>query len=172
MFVTVCLYPRNVLVSLLVRYQREVRMGITARQADAAKPGGKIVKMSDGGGLQLWVMPTGAKLWRFAYRHGGKQKLMAFGSYPQVTIKEARERLVAERKLLSTGVDPSVVRKVSRANTFHAVADEWLQKQRRDGRAEVTVHKNRWVLSFALPAIGARPIREILRRNTVCPAGT
>ena len=147
-------------------------MGITARQADAAKPGGKIVKMSDGGGLQLWVMPTGAKLWRFAYRHGGKQKLMAFGSYPQVTIKEARERLVAERKLLSTGVDPSVVRKVSRANTFHAVADEWLQKQRRDGRAEVTVHKNRWVLSFALPAIGARPIREILRRNTVCPAGT
>ena len=83
-------------------------MGITAKQADAAKPGTKIVKLSDGAGLQLWLMPTGAKLWRWAYRHGGKQKGMAFGAYPEVSIKEARERLAVERKLLSTGVDPSV----------------------------------------------------------------
>lgn len=136
-------------------------MGITAKQADAAKPGTKIVKLSDGAGLQLWLMPTGAKLWRWAYRHGGKQKGMAFGAYPEVSIKEARERLAVERKLLSTGVDPSVVRKVSRANTFNAIADEWLDKQRRDGRAHVTIDKNKWVLSFARPAIGARPIKEI-----------
>lgn len=136
-------------------------MGITAKQADAAKPIDKVVKISDGSGLQLWVMPTGAKLWRWAYRHGGKQKCMAFGAYPEVSIKEARERLSAERKLLSTGVDPSVVRKVSRANTFSAIADEWLEKQRRDGRAQVTIDKNKWVLSFARPAIGARPIKEI-----------
>jgi len=136
-------------------------MGITARQADAAKPGTKIVKLSDGAGLQLWLMPTGAKLWRWAYRHGGKQKGMAFGAYPDVSIKEARERLAAERKLLSTGVDPSVVRKVSRANTFNAIADEWLDKQRRDGRVQVTIDKNKWVLSFARPAIGARPIKEV-----------
>lgn len=136
-------------------------MGITAKQADAAKAGDKLVKISDGGGLQLWIMPTGSKLWRWAYRHGGKQKLMAFGAYPDVSIKDARERLAAERKMLSTGVDPSVVRKVSRANTFDSIADEWLDKQRRDGQAQVTIGKKQWVLSFARPAIGARPIKEV-----------
>lgn len=136
-------------------------MRLTAKQADAAKAGDKLVKISDGGGLQLWIMPTGSKLWRWAYRHGGKQKLMAFGAYPDVSIKDARERLAAERKMLFTGVDPSVVRKVSRANTFDLIADEWLDKQRRDGLAQVTIDKKHWILSFARPAIGARPIKEI-----------
>ena len=72
-----------------------------------AKPGAKVIKLSDGGGLQLWITPDGAKRWRMAYRFGGVQKTLAIGVYPTIGLKEAREAREAARKTLARGQDLS-----------------------------------------------------------------
>lgn len=134
----------------------------------AAKPGEKIRKLSDGSGLQLWILPNGSKLWRLAYRFIGKQKGLALGSYPEVSLKEARERRDEARKVLAAGTDPSERKKLDRltkaaaaGNTFEVLADEWLAKVSREGRAEATLGKVTWLLSLACPALGKRPVAEI-----------
>ncbi|TGW04614.1 DUF4102 domain-containing protein, partial [Mesorhizobium sp. M2D.F.Ca.ET.145.01.1.1] len=72
-----------------------------------ARPTSKLMKLSDGGGLQLWVQPTGSRLWRLAYRFGGKQKLLALGSYPLISLAEAREARDTAKRLLLRGIDPA-----------------------------------------------------------------
>ena len=86
------------------------------------------------------VTPSGGKLWRWKYRHAGKEKLLAIGRYPDVSLKEARARRDAARKLLAAGQDPSVEKKkaalaakLGAANTFKAVADEFITKREREG---------------------------------------
>ena len=68
-------------------------MALTDVGIRAAKPAERLKKLSDGGGLQLWIMPDGSKYWRMAYRHGGKQKMLAFGVYPTIGLREARAAL-------------------------------------------------------------------------------
>jgi integrase len=143
-------------------------MALTDLQIKNAKPGTGIVKLSDGGGLQLWLTPDGAKRWRLAYRFDGKQKALAIGVYPAVGLKDARDAREAAKRLLAGGQDPSIARKVAKAsrieagaNTFAAVAAELLEKKRREAKAERTLGKVEWLLSLAAPAIGARPISEI-----------
>jgi hypothetical protein len=80
-----------------------------------AKPRTKPFKLSDGGGLHLLVPPHGSKLWRLAYRFGCKQKTLALGIYPAVTLAEARAKRDAARKLLGSGKDPSVLKRASEA---------------------------------------------------------
>jgi integrase len=133
-----------------------------------AKPGEKLAKLSDGGGLQLWVMPDGAKYWRLAYRFAGKQRALAIGVYPAVGLKDAREARDAAKRLLAEGLDPSGAKRAIRAakataisDTFDAIADELVGKKRREGRAEQTLAKIEWLLSLARPSIGARPVAEI-----------
>lgn len=124
-------------------------------------------KLSDGGGLQLWVQPTGAKLWRFAYRFGGKQKLLALGAYPLVSLASARMARDSAKRLLIDGVDPSAARKEQRAEqvasnqTFRLIAGEFLEKLREEKRTESTVAKTAWLLEFAHPTVGDRPITSI-----------
>ena len=65
-------------------------MPLTELQLRSAKPHAKITKLSDGGGLRLWITPDGAKRWRLAYRFGGGQKALAIGVYPAVGLKDAR----------------------------------------------------------------------------------
>lgn len=143
-------------------------MALTDMQIKNAKPGAGIVKLSDGGGLQLWITPDGAKRWRLAYRFDGKQKALAIGVYPDVGLREARDAREAAKKLLAGGQDPSIARKVAKANrivasanTFAAIAAELVEKKRREAKAERTLGKVEWLLSLAAPAIGARPISEI-----------
>jgi len=95
-------------------------------------PSKKITKLSDGGGLYLLVAPTGSKLWRFQYRFGDKQKMLAFGSYPSLSLAEARQRRDDAKKLLANGVDPGEFKKIHKAsqtalieNSFESVAREW-----------------------------------------------
>ena len=76
-----------------------------------AKANGKVQKLSDGGGLYLHVTATGSKLWRMAYRFEGKQKLWSFGSYPAVSLKDARHRRDEARELLARGIDPGAEKK-------------------------------------------------------------
>src|SRR5260370_15796960 len=96
------------------------------------KPGSKIKKLSDGGGLQLWITPDGAKRWRLAYRFAGAQKVLAIGVYPETGLGDAREARTEARRLLADGKDPSQARKLAKAargtasvNTFYVLADEF-----------------------------------------------
>jgi hypothetical protein len=90
--------------------------------------------MGDGGGLYLWVKPTCGKLWRWSYRFEGKEKLMSFGNYPDVSMALARDRHTEARKLLATGIDPMAqrkiekkIQKVSSENSFQSVYARWLE---------------------------------------------
>jgi len=133
----------------------------------SAKPAERDYKLTDFDGLYLLVCKNGSKLWRFAYRFEGKQKQIALGAYPQVTLANARDRREAARKLLADGKDPSVERRLEKiakaagGNTFLEVAEEFLDKQRREGRSEATLGKNRWLLEPAFAAFGDRPIGEV-----------
>jgi hypothetical protein len=88
-----------------------------------AKPGARLIKLSDGGGLQLWIMPDGAKRWRFASRLGGAQKLLAIGVYPATGLREAREAREEAKRLLADGQDPAFVKKVAKAARTTASAN-------------------------------------------------
>jgi integrase len=141
---------------------------LTDLEVKRAKPGDRLRKLSDSAGLQLWVQPNGSKLWRMAYRFGGRQKVLALGVYPQMALKEAREARETARRHLNDGRDPSQVRKldkavkaVASANTFGAIAAELLEKKVKEGRAENTLIKFRWYVSLAAPALGERPLSEI-----------
>jgi hypothetical protein len=79
-----------------------------------AKPSTAPRKISDGGGLHVLMQPTGSKLWRMAYRFAGKQKTLALGIYPTVSLEEARQRRDEAKKLLARSVDPSAQRKADR----------------------------------------------------------
>src|ERR1039458_8806446 len=81
-----------------------------------AKGGHRPIKLSDSGGLYLLLTPNGSKLWRLAYRFGGKQKTLALGIYPTITLKQARERRDAAKRLLADKIDPSIQRQIEKQN--------------------------------------------------------
>jgi integrase len=124
------------------------------------------IKLSDSGGLYLLIQPHGSKLWRLAYRFGGKQKTLSIGIYPTVTLKQAREKRDEAKRLLAANMDPSTKRRLeklgaSTGNTFQVVAEELLMKLEREGRVEATLAKQRWLLHIAYPVIGDRPVAEV-----------
>jgi hypothetical protein len=146
-------------------------MALTDLAIKRALPSAKIVKLSDGGGLQLWITPDGAKRWRIAYRFGGSQKTLAVGVYPDIGLKDARAAREAARKTLAQGEDPLRVKKAAKAakaeegaNTFAAIASELAEKKRRDKKAAATMRKFDWFMRFAFPALGSRPVAEISAR--------
>ncbi|MGP2869905.1 integrase arm-type DNA-binding domain-containing protein [Serratia marcescens] len=107
-------------------------MKLNARQVDAAKPREKAYKLADGAGLYLEVVPSGSRYWRMKYRFNGKEKRMAFGVYPAVSLAQARALRDEAKKKLAEGIDPSfakkeekLVRDVQLNNTFQTVALEW-----------------------------------------------
>ena len=129
-----------------------------------AKPGKKLIKLSDGGGLHLLIQPHGAKLWRMGYRIGRKQKTLAFGVYPTVTLAQARAQRDAAKKILGNSGDPSVQRKIdkqARGNSFRIVGGELVDKMKREGRAPATLTKTEWLLEFAYDVLGDRPVAKI-----------
>lgn len=143
-------------------------MALTARQVETAKPKEKSYKLFDGGGLYLEVTAKGSRYWRMKYRFGGKEKRLAFGVFPTVTLAEAREMRNQAKKVLAAGGDPGEIKKEEKAiqklntgNTFEAIAREW-HKSKAD----------RWSLRYRdeiidtfekdiFPYIGKRPIAEI-----------
>lgn len=141
-------------------------MPLTDAKCRSAQSGGRLQKLSDGGGLQLWVQPKGGNLWRFAYRFGGKQKLLAFGVYPTVSLARARQLREDARRLLADGHDPATEKKrqaeaLANAPTFRAIAEEYVAKLRREGRSAATITKIDWLLTFANAEFGDEPIRQI-----------
>lgn len=129
-----------------------------------AKAPEKPAKLFDGGGLYLLVNPQGSRLWRLKYRIHGKEKLLAVGSYPDVSLKRAREKRDEARKLLADGIDPSSQRKADKlahADTFEKIAAEWLDLQRKR-LVPVSIAKAEWLFKELLnPFLGSKPITTI-----------
>ena len=143
-------------------------MPLTDTQIRAIRAAGKCVKKADGRGLYIEAVPSGSKLWRLKYRYAGKEKRLALGSYPDISLSEARRRRDSARALIEQGVDPGLKRKrekaaakVSAENSFERIAEEYLNKMEKDGRAGPTLAKARWFLSLLKPAIGTLPISEV-----------
>ena len=131
------------------------------------KPTGKVVKLYDGGGLLLRVSPLGKKNWQFKYSRQGKQTTAGLGSYPAVTLKEAREKALELRKALSQGKDPMQVKieaqeqAATDALTFEVVAREWHGKYAptwTPGHAHDNLNR---LERFLFPTLGALPIASI-----------
>jgi hypothetical protein len=89
-------------------------MALTDTAIRNAKPSDRPRKLADSGSLHLLVMPSGGRLWRQAYRYLGKQKTLALGGYPEVTLSMARERQAETKKLLASGRDPAVQAKLAK----------------------------------------------------------
>lgn len=133
-----------------------------------AKPAAKPVKLSDGKGLYLLISPAGSKLWRWKYRVLGKEKVMSLGSYPDVSLAQAREGLDKARKVLAAGSDPMAIRKADKVatraateNSFESVARLWWAHWK-PGRSEQHAGQvMRRLEADVFPHIGARPVAEV-----------
>lgn len=139
-------------------------MALTDTGIRKAKTKASAYRMSDGGGLYLQVTPAGGKLWRWKYRFEGREKLMTFGGYPDVSLSQARERHAAARKLLAIGTDPMAERKADKAaaeNSFQTIARAWWQHWQ-DGKSPRHADSvKRRMDADILPCLGARPIAAI-----------
>ncbi len=143
-------------------------MPLTDKAIRAAKPGPKTQRLADGGGMYLELAPRGGMYWRLKYRHRGKEKRLALGVFPDVSLKRAREKREEARRLLAEGIDPSAYRKSLAAeqqeratNSFEAVAREWFLKHRHTWTAEHATRIIRRLESNIFPWLGRRPIAEI-----------
>jgi len=150
---------------------------LAAIEVEKAKPKENDYKLSDGMGLHLLVTPSGGKLWRYQYRFAEKQKSLAFGSYPEITLSDARQRRDDARKLLANGIDPAELKKSRKeqelaqatinANTFEVVARRWHQHKLPEWSKN---HADRLLRRLELdvfPSIGNRPIVEMERPELV-----
>ncbi len=143
-------------------------MALTDTEIRKAKGKGSAYRMSDGGGLYLCVTPAGGKLWRWKYRHDGREKLMSFGKYPDVSLAAARDAHGKARAVLAGGSDPMALRKAEKTaqaasteNSFQSVSARWL-KHWCDGKSPRHVdYIERRMEADILPRLGARPIAEI-----------
>jgi integrase len=140
-------------------------MPLTDKAIKGFKPLEKKKRYFDGGGLYLEVTPAGGKLWRLKFRFQGKEKLLALGVYPDVSLKEARLKAQDARKMLSEGIDPSKyknIRRTENERTFEAVAREWYEQQK------VVLTEGTWqnnlsrMQRLVFPEIGNMPIKEVM----------
>ena len=143
-------------------------MPLTDLQISKAKPREKQYKLFDGGGLFLIVTSTGGKWWRFQYRYNGKEKLLSFGTYPEISLSEARRCRQEARTQVATGINPSELRKATKAaqaescaNSFEVVAREWINKQNNTWSPANTEIVTRLLVVNVFPWIGKRPIIEL-----------
>ena len=143
-------------------------MALTDTTIRTAKAGESDRKLADEKGLYLLVTTTGSKLWRLKYRVDGKEKKLALGAYPEVSLKDARIARDAARKVAQSGGDPAlakredrIAKRIASANTFGAIAEEYIAKLEAEQKADVTIGKTRWLLSKLAPSLGTRPVAEI-----------
>jgi integrase len=143
-------------------------MALTETEIRRSRPGEKAYKLSDGGGLHLLITPAGGRLWRWKYRFGGVEKLMALGRYPEITLAEARERHLAARKRLANGADPMAERladkiavKAETEHTFEKIAELWLEHWRGNKSARHSATTRNRLRGNVYPVLGSRSIAEI-----------
>ncbi|MFY9241367.1 MAG: integrase arm-type DNA-binding domain-containing protein, partial [Roseovarius sp.] len=132
------------------------------------KPKAKPYKVGDFDGLYMTVTPTGSRLWHMKYRIAGREKRLSFGAYPAVSLARARQLRDEARSLLAEGGDPGEIKqerkradRERRGITFASQAEAFIDKARREGKAQATMDKTEWLLGMANDAFGARPITDI-----------
>ncbi|RMM92814.1 tyrosine-type recombinase/integrase [Pseudomonas savastanoi] len=143
-------------------------MPLTAVKIRHAKPGPAPIKLTDSGGLFLEVTPGGNKLWRYRFRLAGKENTYAIGSYPDLSLSDARAERDAARELVKLGRNPAHVRQTVKAqqlsensNTFKVVAEEWIEKRLANRTLKYRDQIRRAFVNDVYPKIGRFPLREI-----------
>lgn len=151
-------------------------MPLNDRQIRSLAGREKPYKLADGGGLSVRVTPAGGKQWRLAYRFDGKQKEMALGSFPAITLADARELRAQAKAHLANGIDPiehakalEREKQVSATSTFGRVAEELIAKSVKEGAASATLAKKRWFLSLVAKDLSHRPISDIRASDVLQP---
>lgn len=145
---------------------------LTEKKCKSAKAKGKVFYLSDGGGLRLRCRPDGSKNWLFRFSISGKEKTLGLGSYPQTSLKKARENAAAQRALMADGKNPAIERKAERsrqaaaqAHTFECIASDWLQHNKSHWSSTHYTRNTGLLRRHLLPAIGSIPLEEIEERH-------
>ncbi len=152
-------------------------MALTETRLRALKVKDKPYKVADQRGLYIEVTPSGGKLWRIRYRIGKVEKKLAIGSYPDISLKQAREATYEARHSVASGGDPAFEKRKQNireeflsAQTFEAVAREYIEQMMvQNGRADATLIKANYFLDQLIPAIGDRPIQDIEPFEVLAP---
>jgi len=143
-------------------------MKLTGTKVAEAKPADRERKLSDGGGLYLLVKQNGTKSWRYKYRFNGRELTLAIGLFPEISLKQARQRHQAAREMLANGIDPNQDKRDRKhaaldaaGNTFGAIAADW-SEVKLSAMSPATIKRNGQILrDYLIPAIGHRPADEI-----------
>ncbi len=148
-------------------------MALTEIKVRNTKPTEKPVKLTDGNGMHLLIQPNGSKYWRLQYRFSGKQKMLALGVYPEVSLSEARRRRDEARQLIANSIDPGEKRKAGKIEekgllTFETVARNWHSSNRTWSDSHKTTVLNS-LISHLFPVIGKRNITELKTRDLLLP---
>jgi integrase len=150
-------------------------MALTDTFVKNVKPNGTVVgkKHTDGQGLYLHVKEAG-KYWRMSYRFDAKQKTLALGVYPAISLADARQRRDAARKQVAHGIDPGIAKQEEKATklaaaaiTFEVVAREWLDKTKNDRMASTHTKVTTWLEKDVFPFIGKMPISTMGTRDVL-----
>ena len=143
-------------------------MPLTDAKIRNTKPADKPLKLTDGGGLYLEVRPTGTRLWRLRYRIDGKENVFAIGGYPEIGLADARDAREKAKPLIRQGIHPSHNRQAERlansaanANTFEAVAREWIKKKAPSWTPYYLRQVERFMAADVFPFVGKLPIRNV-----------
>jgi len=158
----------------MAAYGRNTIMALTDTKVRSAKPEAKEYSLVDGDGMFMLIHPNGSKYWRFRFRFGGKQHLMAFGVYPETSLADARQKREEARRLVAAGVDPREHKRAVKEEqakeviTFESVARDWHASNQKWSES----HSGRVLKSLEdnlFDAIGKRNIAELKTRDLLIP---
>jgi integrase len=143
-------------------------MALTDTRLRSLRPRAAVYRVADAHGLCIEVTTAGTRLWRYRYRHNGRASMLALGSYPALSLVEARRKRDDARDILATGVNPADARRsdalaqrLVAGNTFEAVGREWIAKMQGRWTEHHSADVLRSLKQEAFPAIGHRPIAEL-----------
>ena len=142
---------------------------LTTTEVKNYKPESKMYKKPDGKGLWLVIKPNGTKSWRYDFRYGGKNLSMSFGIYPEIGLKEAREKREEARELLSKNINPiseKRIKKASESLTLGNVIDEWIELRKKSA-SEATVTQNKRMFKNITDWLGNVAIKDVKRVNII-----
>lgn len=156
---------------------RHVNYRLKPLALDRAKPAEKVYSLTDGGGLLVDVLPSGSKVWRFKYHWLGRREKVTIGRYPELSIKEARDRHAAMRQQLEEGISPAATRRAARAveqdvaardGSFRALSDGWVADRTKAGRSGRYVHQSRrWLEMYVYPVVGDLPADDVKPKHVL-----
>lgn len=152
-------------------------MSLTITRLKSLKPKARPYKVTDGRGLYIEITPSGGKLWRFRYRLGKSQKKICIGSFPEISLAEARDIAFEAKRKVARGDDPALEKRKQKirneylaANTFETVAREYIEEMMvKGGLAQATIVKANYFLEQLAPAIGKRPLADIEPFEVLAP---